>query len=435
MKGFSTTKKVLVIVFFILWFTAQVYVPFVANDMVLKRWAGPDTPRALFDMDFWGYVIPGYMWLDGNHDIYDHNQIVPYFEKVGFKSPVPGVICYPPSFYTLMIPFAVMPPEQATDTWLLLKYFSFLWIGVLLTYMAGGAEITGTQRMLLVLLILSAIYSTKPVMDDIAVGQVNIHVFFLLLMALFFISKDKDIPGGICLGLVFSIKLISIFLIIYYAYRRRWKIVIPAIGIITILWGLSIIAFGPGIIADFVDSLTGSFVQVNYFGNLSIQYRLMFLIDRNPQLVKSIYTAIALLIIAGAGFRLASLKDEANPHYVFSLLMVTATITSPVVWSHHHVWFFLFLTLWAKDLYIHPLNKPVEIFNGILFLIVYFIMAFLNGLFSQYYYYYEVFHWGIPFGMQMAVWLAVMFYPPGRLIPGNGSNTLLIAQEGGCSSQ
>ena len=368
-------------------------------------------------MDFWGYVIPGYMLKDHKTDIYDYYHSLPYFEKLGMRSPNRGVICYPPSFYTLMLPFAFLPREEAADTWLILKYISLFWSGVILAHLAGAGRMSPVKRLFVTFVVAAGIYATHLFMDDISVGQVNIHVFLLLCLALYLTSRDKDVFAGVCLGLVFSIKLISAPIILYYLLKGRWKIVIPAAVTAGGLFGLSTLAFGPGIIGEFIRAQSHSFVQVAFAGNLSIQYRLMLLVKQNPQLVKMIYLAIALPIIGAAFFRLISLKDRVNPFYLFSLLTVTTTVIAPVVWSHHHVWFFIFLVFWARDLYARPFKGAGSVLSGILFLAIYFILAFLDGLFSQYYYYYEVFQWGIPFGMQMLVWLAVMAYPPERLDP------------------
>ncbi|MCJ7829478.1 DUF2029 domain-containing protein, partial [Patescibacteria group bacterium] len=76
-------------------------------------------------------------------------------------------------------------------------------------------------------------------------GQINLVILFLIVLAFWFYQKKKDVLPGIFLGIATLIKIFPGFLIFFFLKEKKWKIMISFL--VTCLLGvlLTILIFKP----------------------------------------------------------------------------------------------------------------------------------------------------------------------------------------------
>lgn len=412
--GVKSPRTLFLALFLAAWIFAIIYVPLVSYRLVLKRWSGKSTPRGIFDLDFKCYMLPGLMLRDGNLNIYSYDQENHYFSRVDISCGLPGSISYPPPFYVMMIPLGRLPLFAAADVWLLLKYAALLWAALLMTYMLIGERAPPGRKLLLALFLVATLYAFSPTQDDIYTGQVNVHLLFLLCLSLYLIDRKLPVLGGMVLGLIFWIKLIAAFIIIYYAMKKQWKVVIPAAAVIVLVALAVSAAYSPRLFTDYFSVIRSNLEMGKYMGNMSIQLRLMLLLN-DLGLIRILYLLISLPIIGAVFYRLAKANPAGNHGYAYSLLLAATLVTAPVVWTYHQVWFFIPLCLIGKDLLSRQFKDRGEWLAGALFITIYLTMAVFHSVYGDISYWYEIFQWGIPFANQLLLGIMIFRYPPERL--------------------
>lgn len=138
-----------------------------------------------------------------------------------------GPFLYPPIAACFFALFALLPMPAA----------AFLWNSFLLVLFAGALGLT--LRFLGVSYPdLSSIWKAVPgrdkllfplvgvvvLLDNLAMAQINIFVFFLCVLALVLWERKKDFTAGLVLASAVLIKLTPIFFCLYFLVKRAWRL-------------------------------------------------------------------------------------------------------------------------------------------------------------------------------------------------------------------
>lgn len=404
-KKFLSPRNIFLSIFAAVWLFTIISLPIWEYNMLSKRWAGTDTPRAVFDADFVVFMLPCYMIREGNPRIYNPHEQTKFFTELGIHIANPGLVNYPPTFYFLIMPLTSLSLAAATDVWLLLKYICLFWSAVMLASLVLKEKAAQWQQLLLVAFVGASIYCFSPTLDDIFTGNANSIVLFLLCLSLFLIIKGRKGLAGIALGLAFCIKLVPVFIIIYYVFKREWKIVLSSIITIIIISLLTAIFIGPAIFVDFAGSfLSKAQMGTDFYLNQSILLKLTDLFQANPSLAKWLYLAISLGFLGAAFVRLFKSKNDESPAYVFSLILATTIVIAPSIWTYHFMWLLIPLAFWGKELWEKKMETRREWLNGGLFIAIYGMMANLMNASGEFFYRFEVFQSGAPFIITLLFW-------------------------------
>lgn len=252
---------------------------------------------------------------------------------------------YPPAMYLYFIPFKNMGCDKGFELWSNLKVLSILvssWLLSLILF----PSLKICRRLILSIFIGLLIYIFAPAQDDLVSGQINLFILCLLVLSVYLAIKQKFEWLGIVLGLIFSIKLFSLFIILYFALKRNWKVVIPAIATIIIVNIPVLYFYGFDIYAHYLTYL--SWAKVYWISNQNFSiYAQSALILRKmgiqpfekaeslTQVIHYLFAVIALFI----GYRLLFSKNRKADYFRdISYIIIITLFVSPYHWSLHHLW-------------------------------------------------------------------------------------------------
>jgi hypothetical protein len=147
-----------------------------------------------------------------------------------FPHPAP----YPPFDAVLFTPLLALNYLNAIYVWYIFELLSVAAITCMLTILWKG-HLSGKIAIVIFFLMLA----WYPVMADLAVGQLSILLVLLVLAALLAFRTNHRILAGVLIGFSVAIKMITWPLIIYFALKKDWKVVISSV---TTAIGLNLIA-------------------------------------------------------------------------------------------------------------------------------------------------------------------------------------------------
>jgi hypothetical protein len=165
--------------------------------------------------DFMTYRAVGWAVLTGS-DIYEvrNSRGWPYV--------------YPPPFAILMTPFAKASPFAGSIVWYLLSVIlvvSSVQMCVMMVRVLGPFG-----RNPFWLYVLSFAMVLFWVAQAAVEGQATILVWWLMAVALYRSQRGRDISGGTALACAGLIKVFPLALLAYFAWKRRWRLVMATIS-------------------------------------------------------------------------------------------------------------------------------------------------------------------------------------------------------------
>jgi hypothetical protein len=405
------------------WLFCVIYVPFFNYRDFLGRWSAGEEQRARLgmDIDFQGYILPAHMIRDGNANIYDTRHSAKYLGAVGIIRAWKNFINSPPTFYLMMFPFSYPERHLAGDAWLILKYLCILWSSILLARLVQGAGNPARPAPALVLFILLALYAFAPSITDMWAGNVNLNILFLMCCVLVLMEKGMKAPAGALLGFVFCLKLTPALLLFYFALRRDWKVIVPAVASIGVMILATAILFGPGVIIDYLAFLPGMQDRFRTVADVSISSRLFLALGANSTAAGTV-NLVAIIVVLGASYaRLLWPGTGRGILYACSLLSMAAILISPIVWAYHHVLYFIPFAFVANDLAGRRWKIPRDFIIALLTVVFYALTAVLDGYYGRSYSH-GLFVIAPSFYVQAGLWLLLLLYPEAGPQEDNGES-------------
>ncbi|MBW4520351.1 MAG: DUF2029 domain-containing protein [Scytolyngbya sp. HA4215-MV1] len=206
-----------------------------------------------------------------------------------------------------------------------------------------------------------------PIMKGYSLGQVQTLLNGLFAVTLWLWITGKKQLAGICLGIMCLIKPQYALILIWGIVRRQWKFVVPFLLTFGLGMLLSIGIFGLANHLDYLKVL--SFISKRgeaLYANQSVNgllHRLLFNGNNlaweskkfppyNPWVYfGTLMTSLTFLVTA-----LLPVKKKDPAAFIdFSLIVLTATIASPIAWEHHYG---ILLPIYAA-LLPHLLENPI----------------------------------------------------------------------------
>ena len=171
--------------------------------------------------------------------------------------------------------------------------------------------------------------------------------------------------GGTLFGLVLSLKFIGWPLLLFWALKRRWRVVLAASLVILWSYDLAVSLLGVDAVVGYYRSVTGN-VSALYqshafnFSPWTVGWRLFvgtgcsFLVAlKAPPLVEAPALAAPSSVIVTASvlgaFLYAALRTRSEALAVM-LVLLLSTLMSPIVWLHYFSWLLPPLALFVKSL-------------------------------------------------------------------------------------
>ncbi len=277
---------------------------------------------------------------------------------------------YPPFFalvYALLVPMSLLLGASAWF-WanLLLIYFSALAIARASWMFSGKNEETTPVNLWLAPLVLIA----TNIITNIETSQVNIFILSLVSFSLYFFAKNKDAMAGVLLGIAVAVKITPALFVVYFAYKRSWKIVFWSGATVLVCWGIIMVPllgysrYGE-IMISWLSILTGyveggtikeglsgfrhtnqsldafffrTFTKVEANGGFENFY--INLLNLPLSAAAWIVKGLKVTILVGMGYlfrhRLVSRSDARIP-FELGIVAMAMLFISPISWINHYV--------------------------------------------------------------------------------------------------
>jgi len=290
---------------------------------------------------------------------------------------------YPPFFVIFMRPFLLFSHARARILWLFLNNGLYA-LAIILCIAALRERISFFEAAAMAF----AALNFNPVFRNLFMGQINVVTFFLLALALYAFKHKADYPAGALLGLAAMIKVLPGLFIVYFLFKRRWKVVMGAAlaAVFLLIISLALLGIEPhkAYIFQRIPAMVSK--PLSYEDNHSLAaffYRLFGYrfkgeaFFHNGTLARIFSSSIALLFLA-MSFLITGRaigNDHLRWNLDLALFALTVNIISPLTWEFHMVWLMLPVITLIHYLFTrsaHPGSRPVFIF---LFLTAYIVLA------------------------------------------------------------
>jgi hypothetical protein len=185
--------------------------------------------------------------LDG-HDIYEGN-------------PYPN----PPIMALLLAPLAKVPPLLGALIWFFLKVgMALICLGWVFRLVEdGGLTFPPWAKAVATFL------SLRPILGDLAHGNINLFILFLLVAALYAFHRGRDVVAGLLLALSIACKVTPALFVPYFLWKRSWRVLGGCTaGLVLFLWVLPGLYFGMGRADELLHSWRRGMVDPFVIGGL-----------------------------------------------------------------------------------------------------------------------------------------------------------------------
>jgi hypothetical protein len=328
-------------------------------------WGGFNLGRSLFGpkfgLDFTQYYVASRMALDGDvGNIYrDDGYYRAKAEACGAVTEAGGTMtnAYPPFAAFAMIPFALLPYRPAL---LLFSAVGLLALGA--GVWAFFADETDPRRRELTLAGLLLAFAFFPVYYSLYMGQINALLFLFAALAFCFARRERPWLAGFCIALATLIKIYPAVLLLFFAAKRQYRIVIATLVCLIGLVAVSLPVCSARLYGTYLSEVLprqtdgGAFYRNQGLGGLFA--RLLTTNECVPPVTNRPAAAHWLTILGGAAVLVSALavaahKGPRSPggDLEFATCLVAALLALPKSWEHYGVMLlFAYLALYRRAL-------------------------------------------------------------------------------------
>lgn len=275
---------------------------------------------------------------------------------------------YPPPLAIAMVPLSMLPVPIAVLVWyllsVLLMVFAVKWCAWLVHDPGLGASPPEILPLLMV---------APFLVNALLRGQASVLLCVLVIGAIYFETRTCSLRGGACLAGAVLLKVFPAGLLLYFAWRRRWRFCLAtAAAIVAIGWMLPVAVFGvsrtdalliewfrtviqPAIALDAQRITSPLYGQLLRWGNIHDQslYAVMGrMIGRAaPSLITyvRVITAAAILAMLAPTYLVGRGAWERGGSYMISSLIVWMLLASPITERHYFTLLVLPMFVVSRD--------------------------------------------------------------------------------------
>lgn len=154
----------------------------------------------------------------------------------------------PPLLAILAVPLTYLPYPAAATLW--------TWLNVAMLLGACGAVLAAIGRLdwagAVVALVL--LYGYYPATVCLRLGQVEILLFLLIALSFLALKRGREAWAGVALGVATAIKFFPGALILFLAWKRKWKAAAWGLGVAAVALGASVLIAGPANFAAYTEA-------------------------------------------------------------------------------------------------------------------------------------------------------------------------------------
>lgn len=283
--------------------------------------------------------------------------------KPGADNLVVHVNAHPPGAVLLALPFIWLDFESAFVAWNVFSLALLVYSIRLVLRELGIGFGPACYAPALALAV-----TCYPILGHLVHGQLNLILSTLLLGAWACDRNERPWAAGLLIGLAVTIKLFPLFLLAFFAWGRRWNVVVAGLMSAFLTTAMPVCILGK---QAYVDYLFVVLPRVGWFrvawNNISLLGFFSRLFDPLPNHPDNLWWHTRALVQSKAlmilGFILAvvslvssfawatfRLEDRTQRDLGFGLAMICMVLLSPVAWEHYLVLLILPLALAWADL-------------------------------------------------------------------------------------
>lgn len=191
----------------------------------------------------------------------------------------------------------------------------------------------------------------SPTRLTLTLGQVNLIVLLLMLLAFYF-SKKRQFISGITLALAFIFKFTPIFLLLFFILKKQWRVILGFIYTVTLLHFFAILIFGWNLTWYYYAQVLPRLLSQTSLHTAQLTYMnqsLTALLGRLG-IFDTAHTLFKLVIVLLLIWFTARKPLNFSTYSLFLMLMTV--IVPTFAWQHHYVFlipaiFLLGIRHWA----------------------------------------------------------------------------------------
>ncbi len=249
---------------------------------------------------------------------------------------------YSPASAVFFALFALLPEEMAKFIWYFSQLFLF-YVVLLLSYKILPSKLEKRKKVIL----FSFLIVLKFLAREIELGQVNVLIIFLLVIALLSLLKKKETEAGLCWGITLFFKPYALVFFPYFLIKRRIKLVAAGIGVTLVGIFLPVLFYGIKgnmvVLKEWQHTLSLSTpALMNVYDNASLHAFFLKLVTHEDTRLVWIFILICSIII-GFSFLWMMIqgkrRDLGKPEVLeFSFLLVLIPLFSPLGWYYNYLY-------------------------------------------------------------------------------------------------
>lgn len=287
------------------------------------------------------------------HKYYDWTWFQRQMNYAGIENQLGGYIPQTPLTMLPMLEIARWKPQVAKQIWLVLN------LGFLAATFWLLSQVTKFSVAEVALL---AFLGYGTLHTNFLLGQYYVFLLFLLTLAFYCLKQERARCSGFLLGTAFGLKLYGGPFLLYFAAKRRWRVVAAMIATIASLVTIAVVIFGWGDILYFATqilprALEGETLDPYNSGNgtLSTLLRRLFVLEPelNPHPLWNAPWAFfflqPFLILSILVFPLLALSRSISLNRDFALFFVVLILASPNTASYTFILLLLPLVLLLEE--------------------------------------------------------------------------------------
>jgi hypothetical protein len=305
------------------------------------------------DSDFPGYLTAATIVVNGGDT--DRLYDIPWFQeqmrRYGIGEPSLGKFSpFPPPTALLLVPFTSLSPLNALRAMTGVSLLCLMASIVLLSRVLAWSQVDAAIFVLL---------SGWAVHNAFCLGQPYILVSLCCILGYYAYLQGRPWTAGMSLGLFTPVKYFPVVMLVYFAFRKQWRIVGGGAVAILVVIAASIAVLGWRVHAQFLTSVIGNHLVAKLsmqtpfaasFQSFDTLFRRLFVFDavENPRplldapLVQEVGVVVTKVLILAAAvatlIRLARVPGATAPS--IGLLGILTLLLAPGTGTYH------FLLLW-----------------------------------------------------------------------------------------
>jgi Glycosyltransferase family 87 len=240
------------------------------------------------DTDFPNYFTAAKIVADGGdvERLYDDSWFQGQMRRYQIGKPSEGKFApFPPPTALLLVPLTQLEPLSALRVVTGVSALCLVCSIILLARILSWSFVDSAVFVFL---------SGNAVLGALRLGQPYILVSTSCILGYYAYLKGRPVLAGMCFGLFSPIKYFPVVILIYFAFRKEWKLVLGGAAAILVVASVSVGVLGWKIHEDFLSSVLGNHLIANLsmqdpftasFQSFDTLFRRLFIFDAisNPQ--------------------------------------------------------------------------------------------------------------------------------------------------------